>query len=159
MEDSFLKLEANVISRLVNLTEWRWPKVMVEYDRNQETWFVWTWPKTDNDEVHLVNMTDNNWVWPKISKNKNNATMTNMYCWIWPKIVNKIYFRSYSLLHVCRCGDDYCIFGFRSCSTGNVHRHGNFYFKFQSSSPRERSWLSAFGHVHRFRSYSLCHLH
>ena len=74
------------------MTEWRWPKVMVEYDRNRHTSFVWTWPKTDNDE--------NDWVWPKI---KN--------------------------------------------------------IKFRSSSSSECLSLSVFGHVHRFWSYSLGHLH
>ena len=89
--------------------------------------------ETDNDERSLgehdgkrLSLTEN-------FKNNNNATTMNMYCWISPKI---------------------CIFSFLSCSPVNVRLYGNFYFKFWSSSPKERSSLSAFGHVHRFRSAS-----
>ena len=39
--------------RLVNMTEWRWPKQVVEFDQNRQTSFVWTWLKTDNDEHSL----------------------------------------------------------------------------------------------------------
>ena len=65
----------------------------------------------------------------------------------------------YSLVHVCRCGDIYRIFGFHLYSTDNDHRYGKFYWNFRSSSQSERSSLSVFGHIHRFWSYSFGHLH
>ena len=113
--------------RLVNLTEWRWPKVMVEYDWNLETWFVW-WLKTDNG-IHSLGEHD-----------RKRLSLAE------------------KLVYVCRCGDIYSIFGFRSYSTGIVCHYGNFYIKFWSSSSRECSSLSVFGHVHRFQSYAFDHL-
>ena len=37
-----------VYLRLVNMT-----KHVVEFDQNRQTSFVWTWPKTDNEERSL----------------------------------------------------------------------------------------------------------
>ena len=113
----------------------------------------WIWPKSRN--FNCVNLTEN-WQWQTCS------------CWTWPimiefdqnsEILSIFGFRSYSLVHVCHCGDIYRIFGFRSNSTQNVHRYGKYKLLFWSSSQSERSLLSVFGHVHRFQSYSFGHLH
>ena len=58
--------------------------------------------------------------------------------WIWPKVSWIPHFWSYSTRHVCRCG--------------------NIYFKIRSSSSSQFLWLSVFGHVKIFRSYSFGHL-
>ena len=54
--------------RLVSMTEWRWPKPEIEYDRKRGTLHVWTWPNMTTTNVHLLNMTENDWIWPNIKK-------------------------------------------------------------------------------------------
>ena len=68
----------------------------------------------------------------------NNLLNLTKNDWIWPKVSWIPHFWSYSTRHVCRCG--------------------NIYFKIRSSSSSQFLWLSVFGHVKIFRSYSFGHL-
>ena len=131
----------------------------------------WIWPKPRN--VNCVNLTKNwqqwacsCWTWPitiefdqKSEKSKNNTTTNNILCWIWPKIVNSIY----SLVHVCHCGDIHIIFGFRSYSTENVRRYGNYinydFGQFHKVNVRHCQFSVMFTDVGHIHSVKLTTLH
>ena len=122
--------------RLGNMTEWRWPNIVVEDDRNRRTLLIWTWPKIDNDERSIV---EHNQKRLNLTKNQN--------------------FWSYSPIHARRCGDIYYIFYFRSYWPVKVCHSGNIYYIFSHVHHVKVCRCQFFGHVRKFWSNSFSHLH
>ena len=64
----------------------------------------------------------------------------------------------YSPIHVCRYGNIYYIFDFRSFSPIHVRCCGNIYYTFGQVHHVNVHRCQLLDHVHRFRTYSFGHL-